>query len=351
MFTLYTRYTLTMPEGVISESGVYAIINFLEAQDLTVDAWKDINPTNEKTRLPNLPNDWQWVWIVQRGAYAGTMPKRVSKYYHKVHGLTLPQSVLVTLGNIARSHTSEQASYTFEFANKIDWKAGDFGESSGSCWWGSYSGSRVMWDANGGLSIRFYNETGHGFARAWVMEVDTNLYTVMNGYGLSTLQITRVFAQFTGLSYKQIHLDNSMSTSLFINGDSGYIVGSIEVISEIEYWDFGMEGDDAYTCNSCGRTIDDDNRYTGADDNDYCENCYYDNFSSCENCGETYYNDDLNYIESIGSDVCNWCLSHHYGDCDRCGETYRDRHLTNVGEKTYCRNCVTELRILGDNIE
>jgi len=351
MFTLYTRYTLTTAQGNISEAGIRDIEIFLRSQKLQEsEEWKALNPENTKEWLPYLPNNWQWVWIVERGEYAGTMPKRIAKYYFKEHGLKFPQSQLAALGQLARSHSSETKTYTFELANQIDWQDGDFGDG-GSCWWGSYSGSRVMWDANNGLSIRFYDESGDGYARAWVMEIDTELYTVMNGYGLSTLQITRIFAQFTGLTYKQIHLHNSASSSLWINGSMGYIVGKFEVINEIESHDFDMEGEDAYTCHSCGRLIDENDRFVGADDNDYCEGCYYEIFDSCEHCGSTHYREDLTYVESAEYDVCEWCLEHNYDLCDKCEEYHRNHQLTHVGEKQYCADCLSDLNTEGENIE
>lgn len=351
MFTLYTRYTVTMPQGMISESGIRSIEAFLHSQNLKGEDWQAANANITTQWLPALPNDWQWVWVVPRGEYAGTMPKRIAKYYYKVHGLRMPQNVVAKLGQIAESHSSTQASYTFDFANKIDWKAGDFGENSGSCWWGSYTGARVMWDNNGGLSIRFYNEAGEGFARAWVMEIDTQVFTVMNGYGLSTLQITRIFAHFTGLSYKQISLENSISSTLYINGGGGFVVGSVEAISEIEYWDFSIEGEDAYTCNRCGRIMEDGDQYTGADSEEYCESCFYDIFDICEHCSETYWSEDMHYIESAGYTVCQWCYDHHFSDCDHCGETFRNRDIVEVGERSYCEDCLDDLNIEGENIE
>jgi len=350
MFQFYTRYTLTTGEREITDAGIRDLEVILRSQKLQGEDWKALNPTGITEWLPPLPNDWQWVWVVQRGEYAGTMPKRIAKYFFKVHGLKFPQAQLVELGNLAKAHSSELKTYTFEFANQIDWEDGDFGDG-GSCWWGDYSGSRVMWDNNNGLSIRFYNEHNHGYARAWVMEIDTELYTVMNGYGLSTLRITRIFAQFMGLTYKQIHLHNSASSSLWINGSTGYIVGRFEVISEIETWDFDMEGEDGYTCYECGRLLNEDNYYVGADDNTYCEDHYYSLFDTCEHCGSTYNREDLTYVESVGYDVCEWCLDHNYSTCDSCEEYYRNHHLNKVGEKQYCEDCLRDLNVEGENVE
>lgn len=283
MFQLYTRYTLTMPQGTISDAGIRAIEQFLSSQNLQSDVWKNANPTSTIQLLPALPNDWQWVWVIEHGEYSGTMPKRIAKYFYKVHGISVPESVNMTLGNIAREHSSAQETFNFEFVNRIDWKAGEFGDR-GSCWWTFASGSRLMWENNNGMAIRFYSESSKGIGRAWIMEVDSEIYTVMNGYGLTTLEVTRIFAQFTGLTYKQIYLDNSIST-MQINGNSGYIVGKLADIEPIEEWDFSLEGEDIDVCNRCGRAVYEDEQYIGADDLTYCGDCFYDLFDSCEHCG------------------------------------------------------------------
>ncbi len=350
MFQLYTRYTLTTAQGNISEAGIRDIEVFLRSQKLQGDDWKALNPDNTKEWLPYLPSNWQWVWVVERGEYAGTMPKRIAKYYFKEHGLKFPDSQLAELGQLARNHSSDQKTFTFEFANQINWQDGDFGDG-GSCWWGSYSGSRVMWDANNGLSIRFFNADDDGYARAWVMEIDTELYTVMNGYGLSTLQITRIFAQFTGLTYKQIHLHNSASSSLWINGSTGYIVGKLEVINEIESHDFDMEGEDAYTCYSCGRLLGVDEYINAPDEESYCESCYSELFGYCDHCGYDYERDYLVYVDSEGIDVCRDCFRDDYSECDKCDDYYLNRDLNKVGEKHYCDNCLRDLNVEGENIE
>ena len=83
-----------------------------------------------------------------------------------------------------------------------------------------------------------------------------------------------------------------------------------------------------YMCESCGYHTNRDDYMTDDDGNGYCSNCYYDQFSSCENCGEEYLLDDHKigrlerYVEEEGLDVetnclCSYCLSDAIDDKER----------------------------------
>lgn len=70
-------------------------------------------------------------------------------------------------------------------------------------------------------------------------------------------------------------------------------------------------------CEHCGDTIHQDDARTGADNNDYCDNCWGDHFSVCEVCGETIWNED-----------CVWHNDCCY--CDGCApgaENYEPKHF------------------------
>lgn len=352
-FEIRKFYRFQVPSGVISPSGIHEIAHFIFTQNTKTGEWLQMNPDLTTSLLPALPEDWIWTWLVSgRGEYVGTFPKRVSKYYYKVHGLKCPQSFIMQLGNLAKQHSEGQEWYLFDFTNRIDWEAGDFGDR-GSCFWAGYAGAKVMIEENSGLAIRFYHDEQNGKGRAWLVPIEDNMYILFNGYGMgnnSTLTIARVFSLFVGLQYKQITLDNAYG-GLYVNGNAGYIIGRIEQIDEIEDYQFEWDNIDATVCNGCGRVLDEDDTYYGADDEPYCQDCFDNRFSSCYHCGNAHYSEDLTYVESIGGDVCEWCIDRNFERCTRCDELFLIHTMERFGEALACRPCAIELRLQGDNIE
>lgn len=342
-FELYTRYTLAMPVGSISDSGRTLIAALIRVQRIKEGVWAAKNPENTSYGLNPLPDDWVWQWVVTgKGEYVGTFPKRVSKYYHAAQKLKCPPEFLTQLGNIARAHTGDHLSYQFEFVNEIDWEDGDYGDS-GSCWWGEYAGARDTLIDNGGLAIRFYDDSDDGIGRAWIVP-HNGLFYLFNGYGFtgdSTLIIARVMAQHLGLSYKRVSLSNNGESynTLYINNGAGYVIGTPETIEPINYQDFGFKVS-GVTCENCGTNIDDED-HTAPDGTLYCSSCFYDRCNTCERCDETYWNDDLTYVEDHG-DYCDHCLNLRFSLCEGCDDYHPKADITLIGDREYCDSCRDE---------
>lgn len=341
---LYTPLTVTMPEGTISEQGRSLIASFIGSQRLQEGVWKEANPDTPYRYLPSLPDEWSWVWTVTGKAdYVGTFTKRVSKYYHQTMKLKCPPEFLTELGNMARSHSSEAITYQFEFVDDIDWDDGDYGDG-GSCWWSQYAAARSTLTGNGGGAIRFYDADGDGIGRAWIVPYE-GFYFLFNGYGFtgdSTLIIARVMSQYLGVTYKKVSLSNygTAYNTLYINNATGYAIGTSEQIEFVEAHDFEFEIECEETCYNCGDCIDGDG-YTGADENVYCESCYNDNFSHCDDCGETHWHDDITHVENHGY-YCDDCRDHKFIGCSECGDYRVPDEMTCADEECehcYCKSC------------
>ncbi len=317
------------PAGQIADAGIRELLALIKAQAIKSDSiWSALNPNNNYTVLPSLPEAWVWMWIVQHGDYTGTLPKRIAKFYFKSYGIKCPPSFLEKLGNIARAHSATTLRYSFKFTQDFDWEAGDFGDY-GSCYFDDHSGAREMLADNGAYAICFYADD-KGFARAWLVEIEASLYILYNGYGLDLISIARVFAGFLGLSSKKIQLVNNGRANglLWINGERGYIVGATDRIESIDYHDF--EWGDLSACYDCGRSL--------SDDEIYCSSCFYESFSDCEYCGRTLWIEDMSYIEGDGH-VCGRCFDRHYFNCDHCGDTHAlsERHM--LDDRGFCADC------------
>lgn len=327
MIELYKRYTLITPQGQLSLSGIFLVKQFIE-----------------KSGLPALPEDWQWTWQVERGEYRGKFTTRAAAYWRKEHDVKVDQSVLTELGNIARAHTETSATYTFEFVNRLDWNRGDFGDPN-SCLWTMYANGRMSMQDNGVWAVRFYDEQGKGYARAWFYVV-TDWYIVWNGYGLMTQVIARVVSQFLSLNYKQIDLSNygEDAGAVYINGGTGYAIGTWEALDDMWEYDFEFYVEDVDTCNHCGRTLNEDNTYRGADDEYYCDDCFYRFFQDCWHCGDAYEIGTLERIESDGNYVCTYCRDRYYRECFSCGQLHYRYSTYPFEGRIYCHDCADNLR-------
>lgn len=348
-FELHTQYTITLPAGELSDAGVRAVMQSITAVNFNAEnsEWRALNPNWANPYLPQLADSWQWAWVVQKGEYAGTLPKRIRNYYFKAHGIKCPDSFIQEIGNIARQHTNSNTVYRFEIVDEFDWQAGDFGDY-GSCYWGGNAGARIMLKDNGGMAICFMTDSGTGYARAWLVEIDDNLFVIFNGYGFergvyATLTITRVFATFMALTYKKIHLDNSYGSTLYINSGAGYIIGTPESIEGIDEWDFEWHDIDAYSCYSCGCGLDEYEGYTGADDETYCESCFYDRFDRCQHCDETHYQENIYYVEIDDTYLCRVCRARSYDRCKGCDEWFEKGTLHIHEMLGYCWDCLNDV--------
>jgi hypothetical protein len=349
---LYTRYTIDLPQGTIANGGIALIVKLLDAQNLNADEWKAVNPNLNRRFLPDLPQDWSWEWLVTgKGDYVGTFPKRISKFFWHIHGIKCPQSLIQEIGNIARQHSGTASHYEFEFVDRFDWEAGDYGDK-GSCYFGGHSAAREILQDNGALAICFY-ENEEGYARAWLAKLSDARFILFNGYGMPaspTLTIARIFATWLNLNYKKINLVNHGETGgmLYINAGSGYLIGTPEQLESTTFHDLEYGCKACYTCFSCDDELTEDEMYNAPNGEHYCGDCYYENWSDCEHCGDTCYRENMSYVEGVG-DVCERCTERHYTYCDSCYDYHSNDEIVIVEGDAYCENCAERIATPCDN--
>jgi hypothetical protein len=342
MIELYKRYEYTAPDGTISNTGIEQINYRIIVQNLTTEEWQTINPGSTAIRLPSLPDDWEWRWLVIRGEYRGTFPKRVRAYYWKTFNIKCPDTFIEAIGNIARDHSTLALTYRFEFVDRVDWQPGDFGDHT-SCYWGEYAGSRYMIEENA-WGVCFYDPIGNGFARAWFATISDDQYVVFNGHGFdgnATLVTARTLAAWLNLSYKKIALKNQGATSgaLWIDAGIGYVIGLKGDIESITTYDLDWREIWVKSCNGCGDEVDDDDVYYDPDGYPYCSHCFYNFCDYCSECSEVHYHNELTWV--TGDAVCEECLSEHYSYCDGCEEYLRDTEVEydETDKAYYCEDC------------
>lgn len=330
------KFTLEVPNGELSDEGQYEILNLIEGHTrLTVGQIREA-----------LPEDWSWEWKVAHGTYAGTLSKRIQSLVFKKFDVKLIEAMVTAIGNSANQHTLQARSFLFDFDNKLDWAAGDFGDD-GSCFWTEKSYILPTLAHFGGFSLRLYqtDDKGrdHGSGRCLIMPYSRNdlgkfdpakwlnpdALLVFNGYGkdmdnygkskvssqrygnMQVLDYARLLALFLGVSYQRVRTRvNASSTSpLFINNEGMAVaVGQVEVVKP--WLPAGPLGAKRYTtldvvwdkteirkfmveCANCSRMCSVTpignmrKLVVGPDEKSYCQDCYESIFVPCfGGCGK-----------------------------------------------------------------
>jgi len=130
---------------------------------LPEDGYRPINEyLNTRYRIV-LPPTFDWRWNVEN---QGSLPKRISAYLHKNHNVDLTQTEKEKIGTIARNKTFTRSSYNFQFG-RIDWARGAYGDEE-SCFFSDRWFARAMLMSNGAMAVKFFNDDGSRFGRAWI---------------------------------------------------------------------------------------------------------------------------------------------------------------------------------------
>ena len=241
------------------------------------DAWsKDQNPdTWDQVFSYSACNDSiEWVWITSRG----TLPKRIANWYYKAYNKQLDATIVSKIGNIVRAAMPKDQVYYFDIVDKLNWRAGDFGDH-GSCFFSSSNGRTIrghspyLMEKDGrfkairffkpidnsnttlsGSAHKFYENKDffyYGISRAWIyehsnllsakvggVEIKDTVQVIFNGYGLTTKSISQIFSKYMDInstydiSYKNIRFEEEYDM-LYIN-DNGYVIGRDEIIERVD---------------------------------------------------------------------------------------------------------------------
>lgn len=349
------RFTLELPQDSISEEGIRAINKYLS----------QVYPERYQELRGNLGDfevwlnrDWPRDWIVGKGPYAGTFPKRVSNWLFKERNIKTSADVVSQIGNLFSQHSNKHGTFYFDFTRRFRWRAGDFGDG-GSCYWGGNGAARNMLEHYNCLAIRFYTSTtsDRGIGRAWIARLVSQsdvvtesrakrpprdeVLLLFNGYGeYETIRIARILATFLGVSYKAVGIENGgrANGTLWINhykdgihgGGRGFMLGApehIEPVTQVDLnytrYDGDDDGDDdhfAHYCFICEEGLTADEAMRGPDGNQYCSNHWGNYFFECEHCGQPR-STDLNVaVRQVDGTESNWCHSCAHLDATHCGD-------------------------------
>lgn len=327
----------SLPEGLIPFEGIEAVSRYIRGEKPNLYF---LNPSYIADMI-----GCDWV-VKGNQKYVGTFPKRISKLVWLEFNIKVEEQIISEVGNIASRYLTNSSKILADFSNEFDWDAGDYGDD-GSCFWSCRTAAKAMMQENGGWAMRFYDNNRNGIGRCWVMPVrhnNENGYVVFNAYGSNRdcgLWIhARLIAGLLGFSYKKIdYLVNGGSDEgkLYINGGRGIVIGPENLVNNIERYDFEIDEPDRHECYNCGETVYDEDGIMTHNHREYCESCFDEIFTRCDNCSESVETDDAEYLS--GNYYC--CVTCAREDgwewCDRCDEPVRKTYDTACGN--LCIDC------------
>ena len=209
---LNKKFRIEIPPNGISTDGLKHVLRVL---------WDWGLPT------PDL-DDEDWVsWIIQRGTYAGTWPKRYASFLRKQHGHKIDSVQLAKIGTLASSYSAKKSEILYiDFTDHANWTPGTFGESNTSCWWNEYNRNRMGLFDIGGRAVRFFDKLENPMGRAWLLKYEQG-WAMFNIYGKEGFSAARIVSTHLGLSYKKLPM---ISDESFINNNSGFLLGPSEFL-------------------------------------------------------------------------------------------------------------------------
>ena len=101
------------------------------------------------------------------------------------------------------------------------------------------------------------------------------------------------------------------------------------------------EPDNYAICDDCGELVEIDRTYTTHDNRIICENCYESNdYFTCERCGKVVDDYHIVHIKDTEEYVCDDCADEHYYQCMGCGEWFSyDKIITDSNNQHLCEDC------------
>lgn len=94
-----------------------------------------------------------------------------------------------------------------------------------------------------------------------------------------------------------------------------------------------------FTCEGCWEAYHVDSGRIGPDDDYWCEDCFADRFAECGNCAEVINRDDLREAPDRRNDLCPDCFDELVTACAGCGDAIMQEDAVIVDGDDYCDDC------------
>jgi hypothetical protein len=224
-------------------------------------------------------------WVVAKGDYAGTYPKRLLSYFRRNHPnlVKLVAPTVAMVGGVLGASVNHGREYWADIDLKLDWRDGDFGDAR-SCYWGANRAAMPKLREAGIGALRVFNSDGEGYGRAWLTAFDcdgdqTSLrrydrlnhhhnasqWVIWNAYGSATVTLARILCAALGSNYTytrcSVENNGAQHGLVYINGD-GYVIHHMSQPTQATY-ELGIETgcpdcsaeEECSECNNCSDRV------------------------------------------------------------------------------------------------
>lgn len=197
-----------------------------------------------------LPENFDW----SSDSAKGRVSRRISKHAFQEYGVQLSPNKLAEIGNIYNEHYLSEATYHVDFTRNLYWQRGEFGDDR-SCFWTDKLPSRLQLERSGGMAFRFYDESGKGYGRAWVLS-NANSILVFNAYGngLTIRKVGMILADYLG-EKKFGEMRTTSPQGFWFNNELSFVIGDAYNATSVMRVSFPNVGKVGY-CDICGHLTD-----------------------------------------------------------------------------------------------
>ena len=351
--------------------GVQAPINELIPIEVQADKFRFTPLDYQDSLIQSMfPKDqFQWLrtvnimdtgldrWKDEKGT---AWAKRLTKYAAQNKIKLNPDRVSILSEKMGKIANAMDRLY-IEFTDHAEWTAGEFGEATNSCWFGSggYAEARKNLINRGGGAVRVFDDNQDPRARCWYWPVSSNetaLFNIYDKRGILTLAgLSRLIAVLYDVTY--VRIIDAHFPGAYVNGlGASYLVGKNIVQRPISFlftdkrinvtqdgFSAGRSHTGVTTCHWCDNEYDTDDMRVIQGGNLICEGCNNEAYH-CMGCGDYYPEGSgrCDYYDSVDGDVCEDCRDNYVFLCCKCDgwEDVNGRVVTR-NDQEWCGSCAS----------
>lgn len=351
----FKKYTLKVPKGQITPEGEQLIKEYLYKCGVRMKWHQEYSV--------------EWVYMTKRGTLAKRIRAMLKRGKHNpdfpmedIPVFNLSDAQTAKIGEIAFDNTYKDTEYTFDFDNKIEWRAGAFADPNSCLLLDKRSISVPTMLHAGIFAMRFFNKNGAGVGRAWILpRQDMQGYLVMNGYGLSTSTIALLFSTWLGCKYSilRVHTTGNGKEYFYTNGEStSFLCAPPEQFDKLpSILDLPITlyyGKNKHQCYKCNGIYDKRSLHKVINSERVdgeqvlcCKRCYDYYSKMCVICENVFLRDWAQQVFRDGGSAwcCGNCLNANFVVTTCCSRWYHKSNIVTedlpeqVKDKQICEDC------------